>query len=95
LMFFYIVRRIRITQVELKQDVNSLHKKVDLIISKITEDSSVRIQQPQKLNGPPEEFTLPVGEMSSFDELEKLLQCSDAQTKLVLYLRVFWYSFVG
>ena len=76
-----LVRRMRITQVEMRQEICSLHEKLDMLISKYGCGSSC--VERSELVVVLEEVALPIGEMEAFDELEKKLHSKELQKKLV------------
>ena len=80
-----LARRTRITQIELKQEINSVHQKLNAILS-IGQCSAVAIASVLVI-GCPEEFSLPVGEMRVFEKLDYTqLKCVQSQKKLVRYI---------
>ena len=81
-----LARRTRITQIELKQEINSVHHKLDAILSKIGQCPAVAIASVLVI-GCPEEFSLAVGEMRVFEKLESTqLKCVQSQKKLVRHI---------
>ena len=80
-----LARQTRITQIELKQEIRSVHQKLDAILSKIGQCPAVAIAS-VLLIGCREEFSLLVGEMRIFEKLEiTQLECVASQKKLVIY----------
>ena len=80
-----LARRTRITQIELKQEINSVHQKLDAILSKIGQCSAVVIAFILVI-GCPEELLPPLGKMRVLEKLESTqLECVQSQKKLVRY----------
>ena len=73
-----LVRRMRITQVKMRQEICSLHEKLDMLISKYGCGSSC-VERCELVVA--EEVALPIGEMKAFDELEKKLHSKEPQKK--------------
>jgi len=80
-----LVLRIRIAQVELKQETCLTHEKLYSVIVKLGNSSttSLPIAATEELIAVPEEYLPPVGEMKVFEEMERKLHCSEAKTKMV------------
>ena len=75
-----LVRRMRITQVEMRQEICSLLETLDMLISKYGCGSSC-VDRSELVVA--EEVALPIGEMKAFDELEKKLHSKEPQKKFV------------